>query len=78
MLDDPHIAGVIANYRDITERKLAEDALKASERKFRALAENIPSVVYQCKNDDRYTMIYLNDSVEELTGYLKRNFWKRD
>ncbi len=27
-LDDPHIAGVVANVRDITERKEAEEALK--------------------------------------------------
>lgn len=61
-------------FQDITERKQAEDALKASERKFRALAENIPSVVYQCNNDSRFTFIYLNDSIESLTGYPKSDF----
>ncbi|HND91473.1 MAG TPA: PAS domain S-box protein [Anaerolineales bacterium] len=61
-------------FQDITERRLAEDALRESERKFRALAGNIPSTVYQCKNDERYTVIYLNDSVEMLTGYPKEDF----
>ncbi|MFN8412000.1 MAG: PAS domain S-box protein [Anaerolineales bacterium] len=60
--------------QDITERKLSEEALRASERKFRALAENIPSVVYQCLNDERYTFIYLNDAIEALTGYSKKEF----
>lgn len=64
-------------FQDITERRQAEDALKESERKFRALAENIPSVVYQCLNDDKYTFIYLNDSIEELTGYSKSDFLSR-
>ncbi len=61
-------------FQDITERRQAEDALKESERKFRALAENIPSVVYQCQNDSKYTFIYLNDSIEQLTGYPKEDF----
>ncbi len=61
-------------FQDITERKKAEDAIRESERKFRALAENIPSVVYQCKNDSRYTFTYLNDSIEALTGYPKSAF----
>ena len=38
------------------------------------LAENIPSVVFQCKNDSKYTFIYLNDKVEELTGYPAHAF----
>jgi len=61
-------------FQDITERRLSEDALRASEKKFRALAENIPSVVYQCQNDSKYTFIYLNDSIEQLTGYSKEDF----
>ncbi len=61
-------------FQDITERMKTENALKASEIKFRALAENIPSTVYMCKNDARYTFLYLNDSVEELTGYSKKAF----
>jgi len=30
--------------------------------------------VYQCRNDEAYSFIYLNDSVENLTGYPKSNF----
>ena len=59
---------------DITESKLAENNLRASELKFRALAENIPSVVYQCRDDARYTFLYLNDAILELTGYPPKAF----
>ncbi|MFH0983504.1 MAG: PAS domain-containing protein [Planctomycetota bacterium] len=60
--------------RDIDQRQQTEAALRASERRFPLLAENIPGVVYLCRNDRRYTMRYLNDAVEVLTGYPKEEF----
>ena len=41
---------------------------------FRILAEHIPGVVYLCANDATYTMKYLNDRVEELTGIPASRF----
>ena len=65
---------MVAVVRDIAERKRAEEALIASEVKFRMLAENTPIVVYQRKNDVRLTFSYLNDAVETLTGHSKKEF----
>jgi len=59
---------------ELREREQAEGALIVSETKFRMLAENTPIVVYQCKNDERFTFVYLNDAIENLTGYPKSNF----
>lgn len=58
----------------LIKRKWAEERLSSSEKKYRALAENIPNVVFQCKNDERYTFIYLNEPILELTGYCKEEF----
>lgn len=61
----------------LIKRKWAEERLHSSEKKYRALAENIPNVVFQCKNDERYTFVYLNKSVLELTGYSKEDFLEK-
>ncbi len=45
-----------------------------SEEQFRTLAENVPGTIYLCNNDETYSMIYLNDKVEHLTGYPKEEF----
>ncbi|MDD5778539.1 MAG: PAS domain-containing protein [Candidatus Thermoplasmatota archaeon] len=65
---------VLALVRDITERSIMDRKLQESEQKFRMLAENVPGVIYLCHNDPRYTMLYLNDAVETLTGYPKEDF----
>jgi PAS domain S-box-containing protein len=64
--------------RDISERKLALEALKESEDKFRTLAESSPYaiMIYQ---DDYW--IYTNPAGEQLSGYTaeelcKMKFWE--
>lgn len=59
---------------DITKRKKAEFALRDSEKKFRSVAQNIPGAIYLCNNDATYSMIYLNDKVEEITGFKASQF----
>lgn len=53
---------------DITGRKLIEDALKASEARFRDLLQNIPSVAVQGYGPD-LTTHYWNEASEHLYGY---------
>ncbi|MEO7990088.1 MAG: PAS domain S-box protein [Chryseolinea sp.] len=60
--------------RNITERKKSQIELANSEQKFRAMAENIPGAIYLCKNDENYSMIYLNENIRKITGYTSDEF----
>ncbi|MDM8565300.1 PAS domain S-box protein [Candidatus Halobeggiatoa sp. HSG11] len=67
------IASIIV-YPDITESKQAEQALQKSEERFRTLVSNIPGVIYRCANDKDWTMLYVNDEIEKLSGYPVDDF----
>lgn len=73
MLSDGRIVGIA---RDLSERRKTEEALEEAESKFHVLAKHLPGVIYLCRNDTRYTMLYMNDAVEDLTGYSKEEFLK--
>lgn len=58
------VAGLV---QDLTERKLAEQALATSEAQFRQLAENISGVVWLV-SPDRRTMHYVSPAFERVWG----------
>lgn len=74
-------AYVLGTLRDITQKIKTRNELestirflKDSETRFKILAENVPGTIYLCKNDEKFSMLYLNDTVGELTGFNKEEF----
>ncbi|MEA2734872.1 MAG: hypothetical protein QOE14_1323, partial [Humisphaera sp.] len=65
-LEDPGVAGIVANYRDITERKQAEDAMRSSDARMRQLVSLMPAAVYTCDAEGRLT--FYNRRAAELWG----------
>ena len=59
-----------------TERDRAENALRESEEKFRTLTSNIPGAVYRCANDPDWTVDFISDVIEEISGYKASGFIK--
>jgi len=49
-------------------------SLEASEEKFRTMVANVPGVVYQCLLDKSWTMLYISDGIEDLSGYPAADF----
>jgi len=65
---------VSAAIRDVTARHEAEAELAAREQQFRTLVDTIPGTVYQCAVDEHWTMQFISDEVEHLTGYPASDF----
>ena len=62
--------------RDITEHKRVEDAVRASERKFRLISENTTDFIFAYDMDLR--LIYANPAIEKLTGYSYSELQERN
>ena len=65
-LDDPDIGGIVTNFRDISERKEAEQAVAASEARFRALVRSSAEVILVADPDG--TITYVSDAVRRVFG----------
>ncbi|MGB3695523.1 MAG: PAS domain S-box protein [Spirulinaceae cyanobacterium] len=59
---------------NITERKLAEEALRENEERFRSLIFNLPGAIYRCRCDASWTMEFISDAIGEISGYPATDF----
>ncbi|MEP0799458.1 PAS domain S-box protein [Funiculus sociatus] len=63
--------GILGISAEITERKLAEEALAASEAKFRSLIQNSSDIITILDRDG--VIQYESDSIEKILGYKPKD-----
>ena len=67
MFGVPGVDGIVTTTRAITERKRAEDVIRASEYKFRSLVENISDGVWELDKNLAFT--YMSPKSFDMVGY---------
>ena len=60
---------LIAITENITNTKLAEAQRSEAERSLMQLLRNLPGVAYRSLSDEQWTMLYVSEAFERLTGY---------
>jgi adenylate cyclase len=56
---------------DITSERRAEQEIRASEARYRALVERVPAVVYEMGPDDERRTLFVSPHVEQVLGYTR-------
>ncbi len=72
--EDGNIIGILSIFWDITEHKKAEEALKASEEKFRDLIENSNDLIQSVGPDKKF--VYVNKKWKKVLGYSDKEIEK--
>ena len=69
LLEDPTVRGLVVSFRDVTDQRVAEAALRASEARYADLFEHARDAVFIADLDAR--LLSVNLAVEQLTGYSR-------
>ena len=68
ILDNKTLLGHLWQYRDISERKQTEDAIKKAEVHYRALVEQIPAIAYTDSAEHKSQTLYISPQIKTILG----------
>jgi PAS domain S-box-containing protein len=67
---DGAFKGYVGVARDVTERRIAQEALEESQRMLSALMGNLPGMAYRCRNAIDWPLDFASEGAALLTGHL--------
>ncbi|MBD1913913.1 MULTISPECIES: PAS domain S-box protein [unclassified Leptolyngbya] len=68
----PSPEGISVFFRDVGDRKQAEDSLRQREHEFRTLVENTPDIIIRYDRHLRH--LYVNPTIEQALGLPRQDF----
>ena len=68
---------ILANVRDISARKRAEEELRLSEAKYRNLVEQIPAITFVAAMDSLGSPLYISPQIKDILGFTPEE-WLAD
>ncbi len=79
LLNDPDVGAIVVNYRDISERKHAEEALRQSEERFRLISSTTSDYMFSTglDADGQLRLNWVAGAFARITGYTMEEFVAR-
>ncbi|GGD92425.1 PAS domain S-box protein [Planktosalinus lacus] len=74
LLDDPNVKGIIDNFRDITERKQAEENILREKQLSEAILNSLPGIFYLFNQNGEFLL--WNKNFEEVSEYSAKEIKK--